>query len=113
MSKGILVIEDELTLAKNIKRYLERGDYDVHLAESGEEGLEQLEAHQPDIVLLDYQLPGINGLDVLRKIRKRDSQLKVILMTAHGSIEVAVDAMKTGAYDYLNKPVALADFTTH
>jgi len=109
MVKGVLVIEDELTLAKNFKRFLERGDYDVRIAESGEEGLAQLEAHQPDIVLLDYQLPGINGLDVLQKIRKRDPQVKVILITAHGNVQVAVDAMKAGAYDYLNKPVALAE----
>lgn len=109
MAKGILVIEDEQTLAKNIKRYLERSDYDVRIADSGEEGLEQLERHQPDVVLLDYQLPGINGLEVLQKIRRLDSRIKVILVTAHGNVQVAVDAMKAGAYDYLNKPVALAE----
>jgi len=109
MAKAVLVIEDELTLAKNVKRYLERGDYDVRIAESGEEGLDQLEFFQPDVVLLDYQLPGMNGLDVLRKIRSLDPQIKVILITAHGNVQIAVEAIKTGAYDYLNKPVALAE----
>lgn len=109
MSKAILIIEDEVTLAKNVKRYLERADYDVRIAETGEEGLEQMEAHQPDVVLLDYQLPGMTGLDVLARVRRLDSRVKVILMTAHGSVQIAVDAMKTGAYDYLNKPVALAE----
>lgn len=109
MSNGVLVIEDEPTLAKNIKRYLERGDYEVRIADSGEAGLEAYEAFQPDVVLLDYQLPGINGLDVLSRVRAMDIQAKVILVTAHGSTQIAVDAMKAGAYDYLNKPVVLSE----
>ncbi len=109
MSNGVLVIEDEPTLAKNIKRYLERGDYEVRIAGSGEAGLEAYEAFQPDVVLLDYQLPGINGLDVLSRVRAIDTRAKIILVTAHGSTQIAVDAMKAGAYDYLNKPVVLSE----
>ena len=109
MAKGILLIEDELTLAKNVKRYLERGEYDVQIAGTGEEGLELLESHQPDVILLDYQLPGMNGLEVLQNIRKIDPQVKVIFVTAHGNMEIAVEAMKFGAFDYINKPVALVE----
>jgi len=109
MPHGILIIEDEATLAKNIGRYLERNDYEVRLAASCEDGLEQFAAFSPDLVLLDYQLPGRNGLEALREIRTRDPHAKVILMTAHGSIEVAVEAMKAGASDYLNKPLVLKE----
>ncbi len=109
MSYGILVIEDEETLAKNIKRYLERSDHEVRLAASGEDGLKAFTDFRPDLVLLDYQLPGRDGLKILQEIRALDAQVKVIMVTAHGSIEIAVEAMKAGAYDYLNKPLVLSE----
>lgn len=109
MSHGVLVIEDEKTLSKNIKAYLERYEYEVRIAGSGEEGLHQLEGFKPDVVLLDFQLPGMNGLEVLSRIRMADSQVKVVMITAHGNVQTAVDAMKAGAYDYLSKPVILAE----
>ncbi len=109
MSYGILVIEDEETLAKNIKRYLERSDYEVRLAASGEEGLKAFANFRPDLILLDYQLPGRDGLKILQEIRALDTQVKVIMVTAHGTIEVAVEAMKAGANDYLNKPLVLSE----
>ncbi len=109
MSHGILVIEDEETLAKNIKRYLERSDYEVRLAASGEFGLEAFTDFHPDLVLLDYQLPGRDGLKILQEIRALDAQVKVIMVTAHGTIEIAVEAMKAGACDYLSKPLVLGE----
>ena len=72
-----------------------------------EEGLEQLTAFRPAAVLLDFNLPGINGLQMLAEMRKRESRVKVIVITGQGSEQIAVDAMKAGAYDYLVKPVAL------
>lgn len=107
MSNGILVIEDEVILAKNIKRYLERHDYEVHHEASGEAGLKQIDIFKPDLILLDYQLPGIDGLEVLKQIREVDQNVRVILITGHGNVKIAVDAMKTGAYDYLSKPLIL------
>ncbi len=109
MAYGILIVEDETTLAKNMKRYLERHDYEVRVAASGEEGLEQFEDFKPDLVLLDYNLPGLNGLEVLEKIHAVEQGIKAILVTAHGNVQVAVDAMKAGAYDYLTKPVVLSE----
>ena len=109
MPAAILIIEDELTLAKNIATYLKRSGYDASVASTGEDGLAQLETLRPEAVLLDYALPGINGLDVLRRIKACDPRIPVILMTGHGSELVAVDAMKAGAHDYLIKPVILSE----
>ena len=79
------------------------------VASSGEEGLAKLDAFHPDVVLLDYHLPGMNGLEVLARMRERDRGIKVIMLTGHASVRMAVDAMKAGAYDYLNKPVVLSE----
>ncbi len=108
MPQGILVVEDEATLAKNVKRYLERYDYQVRIASRGSEALEEFESFKPDLVLLDLNLPDMSGLEILERIRTIDSRVKVILLTAHGNVQVAVDAMKAGAYDYLSKPVAMS-----
>jgi DNA-binding NtrC family response regulator len=109
MPAAILIIEDELTLAKNIATYLRRSGYDPCVASTGEDGLAQLETLRPEAVLLDYALPGINGIDVLRRIKEIDPRIPVILMTGHGSELVAVEAMKAGAHDYLIKPVILSE----
>jgi len=109
MPYGIMIVEDEETLAKNIKRYLEKNDYEVRVAGDYKDAVKEFVAFSPDLVLLDYQLPGRSGIEVLKAIREHDRQVKVIMMTAHGSIEIAVEAMKAGAYDYLNKPLILSE----
>mgnify|MGYP001236544108 CR=1 FL=1 len=108
MSHAVLVIEDEAVLAKNILIYLERHGYEVHLAESAEEGLDLLDTVRPDALLLDFNLPGMNGLEALARIRAFDPGIHVLMITGHGSVEMAVDAMKAGAFDFLTKPVALS-----
>lgn len=108
MSYAILVIEDETTLAKNMKTYLERHEYEVRIAHSAEEGLRELETFKPDAILLDLGLPGVNGLEALSRIRQGSPEVKVVMITAHGNVETAVDAMKAGAYDFLSKPLVLA-----
>ena len=107
ISHAVLVIEDEAVLAKNILIYLERHGYEVHLAQSAEEGLALLDSVRPDAVVLDFNLPGINGLEALARIRAFDAGIHVLMLTGHGSVEMAVDAMKAGAFDFLTKPVAL------
>ena len=107
MAKAILIIEDETVLAKNIRLYLERAGYEASTAESAEDGLRQISDFRPDIVLLDYQLPGRTGLELLADLKKRDPDIVVIMMTGQGSVGLAVEAMKLGAVDFLTKPVVL------
>ncbi|MEK7306589.1 MAG: response regulator, partial [Nitrospirota bacterium] len=109
MPCAVLIIEDEVTLSRNMKAYLERYNYDVRTAGSGEEGLQQFDSFKPDVVVLDFQLPGVNGLEILSRIRGIDPHIIVIMVTAYGNVQVAVDAMKAGAYDYLSKPLILGE----
>jgi two-component system, NtrC family, response regulator AtoC len=109
MTRAVLIIEDELVLSKNIKIYLERHDYEAVAVHSGEEGIDKLEAFLPDVVVLDYSLPNMNGLEVLSKLRSKLPDIKVIMITGNATVEVAVQAMKAGAYDYLAKPVVLSE----
>jgi DNA-binding NtrC family response regulator len=109
MSYAILIIEDEATLAKNLTQYLVRHGYDARTVSSAEEGLASLDEYKPDLVLLDFHLPGMDGLHALQQLRQRDPAARVIIMTGHGSIQMAVDAMRAGACDYLTKPIVLSE----
>lgn len=108
MSPPILIVDDETTLAKNIATFLVRNGYRACCVETAEEGLAKLSALRPAVVLQDFNLPGMDGLEMLAEIRRRDRRIKVILMTAHGGEKLAIDAMKAGAHDYLTKPLVLA-----
>ena len=103
----ILVIDDEPILRDSLEIALKTSNYEVLTARTGEEGLEQFKNERPDLVLLDHWLPGINGDEVLRRIKEEDSEIPVIIMTAQGSIEMAVNSMKMGAFDFLVKPFEL------
>jgi DNA-binding NtrC family response regulator len=108
MTHAVLIVEDEAVLAKNMCTYLERHGFTVAVAASAEEGLERMASFRPDAVVLDFNLPGIDGLQMLARLRAQDPDLAVIMVTGHGSVELAVDAMKGGALDFLTKPVPLA-----
>ena len=103
----VLIIDDERTLARSIKAFLIDSGYDAEVAGSGEQALEQLERIRPDVIFADMRLPGMNGIELLRRIREFDPAVPVIMMTAYGTIEGAVEAVKLGAFDYLKKPVDL------
>lgn len=103
----ILVIDDEPILRESLEVALKTSNYEVITARTGEEGLERFKSEAPDLVLLDHWLPGINGDEVLRRIKEEDSEIPVIIMTAQGSIEMAVNSMKMGAFDFLVKPFEL------
>lgn len=109
MANSILIIEDDEMLAENIRVHLERNQWETHMVHSAEDGLKKLESVRPDIVLTDHMLPGKTGLEVIKGALELDPQIKVVMLTGEGSIQVAVDAMKAGACDYLTKPVSLAE----
>lgn len=101
---SILIVDDEILTLNNLKKILEKEDYEVHVADSGEIALEIYEKYKPDLVLLDLMLPGISGIEVLKRIKEKERETIVIMMTAYEILEKAVEAMKLGAYDYLLKP---------
>lgn len=100
----ILIIDDEDVLQDVLTSLLVKEGYDVLNARAGEEGLEILEREEVDLVLLDLMLPGINGLEVLKRIRAEDPDQVVVMITAYSSIEGAIDAMREGAFHYIPKP---------
>ena len=103
MSLTILIIDDEPHLPHQLARFLKKHGYEVYTAPDGETGLLELQKSSIDLVLLDVRLPHMSGLDVLGEIRKSDSALPVIMLTAYGDVHTAVAAMKMGALDYLIK----------
>jgi len=109
MARSILVVDDENVLARAMADYLTRHGYVVNVEGSGEQALRVVEEEPPDLVLLDYRLPRMDGLQVLRKIKDSHPEIEVIMLTAHGSVEKAVEAMKLGAFDYLSKPIDLEE----
>ena len=103
MSK-LLLIDDETDVQYSFQRIFDSPEIELSTASSGEEGLKLIPKIKPDLVLMDIRMGGINGLETLRRIRQMDSKLLVILMTAYGTTQTAIEAMKLGAYDYLLKP---------
>src|SRR5687768_17404724 len=104
----ILVVDDEALIRWSLTERLKSEGYDVLEADSGRAALDQL-AEGVDLVLLDYKLPDIDGVTVLRKVKEFDQDILVILLTAYASVETAVEAMKLGAYHFANKPFNLDD----
>ncbi|MBP6006424.1 MAG: sigma-54-dependent Fis family transcriptional regulator [Rhodoferax sp.] len=103
----LLVIEDELILAKNIAKFFEKAGHSVEIALDGAVGLQTAYRVQPDVVLVDFQLPGMDGLEVIRALQKVEDPPRIIMVTGHASVSLAVDAMKAGSMDLLTKPVTL------
>ncbi len=101
---AILIIDDEAEIRESLQTLLELEDYRVQAAGSGEEGLVAIASQPFDLVLLDFALPGKNGLEVLADIRERDPDLAVIMITAYGTVENAVNAMQAGAVNFIQKP---------
>src|SRR4051812_14534440 len=104
----LLVIEDELVLAKNIARYFERQGHVASVAHDGRLGVDMAQESPPDVVIVDFQLPNLNGLEVIRELRRLDDEMRIVMITGHGSIHLAVEAMKAGSMDLLTKPLSLA-----
>jgi DNA-binding NtrC family response regulator len=103
--KLVLIVDDEAILRESLGDYL-KDTYQVVTAGTGEEALELIEKQDFDILVVDVRLPGKSGLQVLREVKESKPYIKSVLMTAYPSVELAVEAMKLGAADYLIKPIA-------
>jgi DNA-binding NtrC family response regulator len=110
-----LIVDDEVGMRLSIKRALDKYilklpdveddiGFDVDVAETGEEAVQKIEKNKPDILLLDYKLPGMSGLDILEQVTSQESEMVTLMITAYASIETAVTAVKRGAFDFLAKP---------
>src|SRR5918992_6186251 len=100
----LLLIDDDPASQEVLADRLEALGYRVFAAANGQEGLALVEKEGPQLLLLDIEMPGMNGLEVLKAIRKRENDVTVVMITAYGTIERAVQAMKEGAYDFITKP---------
>ena len=100
----LLIIDDEADIQRSFRRLFASPDLEVVTASSGEEALEIIPRVQPDLVLMDVRMGGMSGLETLRRLRESDARLPVIMMTAYGTTQTAIEAMKLGAFDYLLKP---------
>jgi len=110
--KQILVVDDEPNLRKVLSAQLARDGYDVHTAEDGEQALSILEQNHIDLVITDLKMPKLDGMELLRRVVALDDELPVVMITAHGTVDNAVEALKTGAFDYITKPFDQAEVRT-
>jgi DNA-binding NtrC family response regulator len=101
---SVLIVDDEVEIRESLEALLEMDGYDVQSAGDGEEGMARIAEHPFDLVLLDYALPGRNGMEILQDIRAHDPLLPVIMITAYGTVENAVNAMQAGATNFVQKP---------
>jgi len=103
-AKTILVVDDERSIQVTLREALESADYTVEGAVSGEEALHLVADRSYALVLLDLRLPGIDGMDVLREMARRHPEIRVIVITAHGNVDTALEAMEIGAHGFVEKP---------
>ena len=101
----ILVVDDEPSIREIFCRFLAGAEYEVTAAEGGPEALEIIRGRKFDVALVDIQMPEINGVELLKKLKQADSSIEVILITGFSSLDTAIGAVKADAYDYLSKPV--------
>jgi DNA-binding NtrC family response regulator len=109
MTKKILIADDEKNMIWAMKRALKNEDYKIITASDGKEAVEKFKKEDPDLILLDLRMPEMNGMEALREIKKEDSKIPVIMITAHGTMESAIEAMKIGALDYISKPFEIEE----
>src|SRR4051812_13579219 len=105
----VLIVDDERTLARAVKAFLGEAGYEAEVAGDAEQAIELLLRLRPDVIFTDVRLPGMSGIDLLRRVKEFDPSIPVIIMTAYGTIEGAVEAVKLGAFDYMKKPVDLEE----
>jgi two-component system response regulator AtoC len=103
--KSVLVIDDDPLIRKTLSSYFSKKGFEAVMAENGEEGLQKYEKHIPDFVILDIRLPDVDGLEVLGRIREKNPNATIIIMTAYDDMKTTIEAIKSGAFEYLVKPL--------
>ena len=103
----ILVIDDEKSIRRSLREILEFEKFTVDEAEDGLSGLTKITSEQYDVVLCDIKMPKLDGLELLQKLSAENNEVPLVMMSGHGNIETAVEAVKKGAYDFLTKPIDL------
>src|SRR3954453_20008290 len=107
----ILVVDDEANARSALAELLRDEGYSVETAADGFKALPKLEELAPDVVVTDLKMPGLDGIELMHKVRERDPECVLIVMTAYGAIDTAVKAMREGAADYITKPVNIEELT--
>src|ERR1700687_714968 len=110
---SLLIVDDDDQLRQTLVRRFARQGHKVIEAASGEDAVHKAAQSRIDVALLDLHLPGMSGIDLLDHLKQAQPELEVLLLTAHGSVETAIQAMKRGAYDYLTKPFHLPELEIH
>jgi DNA-binding NtrC family response regulator len=108
-SERILVVDDELFVRELLLEFLSTQGYEVSLADSGEKAVELMQTQPADVVLVDLKMPGIDGIETLKQIKKIAPDVLAIIMTGYPTIESSIEALRRGAYDYVIKPFKLND----
>jgi DNA-binding NtrC family response regulator len=111
MKSRLLIVDDEEQFIEALSERLSMRDYDVTTSPTGEDAIEKIKSYNFDVVILDVRLPGTDGTDVLREIKNLKPLTEVIMLTGHGTVEMAIEGMKLGAYDILMKPCETEDLT--
>jgi len=112
MKTRILLVDDEKDFVKTLSERLVIRDYDVTESYSGEDAIEKIKHYLYDVVILDVLMPGTDGIEVLKEIKRIKPLTEVIMLTGHATVETAIEGMKLGAYDYLMKPCETEDLTS-
>jgi two-component system C4-dicarboxylate transport response regulator DctD len=103
-TQTVLIVDDEEMVRTALEQWLRLSGFATHMASDAKEALDLLDDIRPDVVLTDVRMPGLSGLDLLRSVRERALATEVILITGHGDVPMAVEAMRSGAFDFLQKP---------
>jgi DNA-binding NtrC family response regulator len=107
----IIVVDDDESIRQTICNYLKREKFETSSAADGDEGLELIKRISPDLVISDIRMPGLNGLELMKKVKEFEPGTHFILMTAYDDMDITIEAMKKGAYDYLEKPIEIEKLT--
>lgn len=108
-STEVLLVDDEKDFVETLAKRLKTRDFSVECTFSGDEAVKWLETNESDVVVLDVRMPGLDGIDTLREIKRMKPLVEVIMLTGHATVETAIEGMKLGAFDYLMKPTDMND----